>query len=1667
MRFKHLLFYFLFSVQILAAQETPISGVINEYASVNLIDYCSNAIGVDDPSGFEIGMQVILIQMKGASINSDNNGDFGDITDLGEAGFYEKNKIVNIVGSILVLEKFLLHDYDTQNGLQLVSMPVYENAITTDSVIAQPWNGSTGGIVAFEVLGELKIDAPIVVSEQGFRGGAATEVDASGCNFLQNHNDFSYEEGNWRAAPKGESIASFVNNREWGKGSQASGGGGGNNHNAGGGGGANLTPGGNGGRNNVPGAFDCKGNNPGLGGKALPEEINRIFMGGGGGAGHANGPFSVSGGNGGGIVLIKARKITRVFAGIYADGGSPGTGQNDGAGGAGAGGTILLEVDTLSADILVHAFGGNGGNIDNLNANRCFGPGGGGSGGRIMLTLPVNLPSTNFQIVGGQAGRSINSTSCEAGSNGAEAGENGIVSTFDSLEENTNLFETPQILNQPSVATVCTGNPLLLEVETSGNNLSYQWQINRGAGFENLSNDATFSGTQTPALSVTEAEADILTATFRLTIDDGCGNQLFSNNIPVEGGDIPDANFNLEINNLTLTAISVSPDDADTYFWDFGDGNTSTDTTPTHIYDRGGDYPVKLVISNSCGRDSLTQIITAVGLVPTAAFSYSDTTGCGPVSVNFFNESTSDAVSFQWTFLGGMPATSMEEDPVIVYESEGTYQVRLIVANIDGAADTLIREINVVFTPEPTADFDFVIDGLNVSFENLSQNASDAFWDFGDGVMSMDTSPVHNFPATGSYDVQLIVTNLCGRDTLTVGIDVIEPPAAAFVVQNIEGCSPKVITFQNQTSGDYDRLAWSFQGGTPDFSTDENPVVTYNNNGIFEVVLVATNAGGSTTAIQSVEINLTDPPTADFIASSDDLNVEILSNPQNADSLCWFIEQDGIKIDSIEGALNAYTFENPGTYTFLLIAKNDCGRDSLRQTVEVSIQPVADFIFDTNSGCSPLAINIQNNSSFADEYEWIFEGGFPATSTEREPVVEYLESGEYVWTLIAKNSFGGDTIQAAVSIEIFERPIADFEENSIDVFSISLKSLAQDADSICWIVENQIFPGLAIDSNFTFTFPGPGIYNYGLVAKNECGTDTLRSQITIDGIPKAEFEVLNSAGCAPLTIEISSPYFSPPLLQFLQDFQITGMDGENFELDQANSLARIVTTSDKLIIQMVVGSQFGSDTLLQEINLNIDPLPIAGFNITQNGNTLNFLNQSVNAIDYLWDFGDNMSSQNANPSHTYSDLGDYQVQLIVTNDCGQDTLTQSVRVNIAPVAAFDIVEEGSCAPFEIRLLDQSEGLDNQVSYEFSGPAVLPIDEANGVYEVRGGGELEIIMTVQNELGTDVNSQTITIQGPPNAAFASQRNGLTVSFEDQSTNADDVSWNFGDGNASQEREPIHTYAEEGEYTIQMIVSNDCGQDTVSRNITVGEVLQAKFIALNSFGCSPHLVQFQDKSNGNYSTRTWSFPGGTPAASTEANPQVVYTEPGTYSVTLMISGPLGTSSSVITNLVTIVDFPKADFSYEVDGFQVRFTNLSSNSESYRWDFGDGTVSEDENPVHTYNRGGVFSVTLNASIATCGSSVTMNIPVMLTDVEDVFTSNDFRVYPNPTRENLFIESLRQDVFPLEVSLLTQQGQILMQKELNFNDYLNMSAYPSGTYYISLRNNEKQWVGRILKLE
>lgn len=324
---------------------------------------------------------------------------------------------------------------------------------------------------------------------------------------------------------------------------------------------------------------------------------------------------------------------------------------------------------------------------------------------------------------------------------------------------------------------------------------------------------------------------------------------------------------------------------------------------------------------------------------PYPLFSASVTEGCGPLTVQFTDNSDSTSV-WVWTFEGGNPAASNDQNPVVVYDSPGTYSVTLNVITNDGNQYTIEQPNLIAVLPAPTAGFTYNISGGNVSFTNTSQSGNTYQWNFGDNTTSAAQNPSHNYPTPGIYTVTLTVTNDCGSNTFSQDILILDvPPTAGFNSTVTSGCAPLTVQFTDQSQGGPNTWAWSFPGGSPATSGDQNPVVVYSTPGVYSVSLTVSNGAGSDDVVVSQLITVGEKPTADFTYEIAGSQVSFTNASGNATSYTWDF---GDNTSSSE-ASPVHTYAQGGEFQVTLTAMNDCGIAVYTETVNVEVSNVADL----------------------------------------------------------------------------------------------------------------------------------------------------------------------------------------------------------------------------------------------------------------------------------------------------------------------------------------------------------------------------------------------------------------------------------------------------------------------------------------------------------------------------------------------------------------------------------------------------------------------------------------------------------------------------------------------------------------------------------------------------
>ena len=203
---------------------------------------------------------------------------------------------------------------------------------------------------------------------------------------------------------------------------------------------------------------------------------------------------------------------------------------------------------------------------------------------------------------------------------------------------------------------------------------------------------------------------------------------------------------------------------ANSYFWDFGDGDTSTAVSPSHTFSGSGQYTVTVTAGSIAGCTATESIDITVYPLPIADAGVDSLAGCAPFSVIFPNASVMGD-HFHWDFGDG--DTSNQAMPEHTYLSPGTFSVTLTAVSAFGCVDVEYNAVTVTVYPEPEAGFfpDPYITPITEStihFIDQSEGGTSWSWAFGDGTVSTEQYPFHNFQDTGTYLVYQWVFNEWG-----------------------------------------------------------------------------------------------------------------------------------------------------------------------------------------------------------------------------------------------------------------------------------------------------------------------------------------------------------------------------------------------------------------------------------------------------------------------------------------------------------------------------------------------------------------------------------------------------------------------------------------------------------------------------------------------------------------------------------------------------------------------------------------------------------------------------------------------------------------------------------------------------------------------------------------
>lgn len=377
-----------------------------------------------------------------------------------------------------------------------------------------------------------------------------------------------------------------------------------------------------------------------------------------------------------------------------------------------------------------------------------------------------------------------------------------------------------------------------------------------------------------------------------------------------------------------------------------------------------------------------------------------------------------------------------------------------------------------------------------------------------------------------------------------------------------------------------------------------------------------------------------------------------------------------------------------------------------------------------------------------------------------------------------------------------------------------------------------------------------------------------------------------------------------------------------------------------------------------------------------NIDSVSFIDQSLGATGWTWNFGDGNSSSIQNPKHIYSSAGVYTVSLTINSVSGcQFVKSKSVTINPAPTINF--VSTLECAGAATQFTDSSTitaGAIATWNWQFGDGDSSLTNNPSHVYST--GGTYNATLTAISDSGCAASATlTVTVKPKPVVSFMSSNAcvGDTTTFTNTTTISDSSAltyqWFFGDGDSSLVQDPAHYYTGSGSYSLTLIATANNGcVDSTNSTFIVSTPATPDF-SFPSTNCRGNSVAFSDLSTGGTVTNwLWTFGDGD--SSLLQNPLHSYASSGTYTVTLRVS--IGSACfSSISKQVTVIDGPTAAFSATTAclGTATSFANSSSAPSGqtitiYAWSFGDSNTSSSSSPSHTYANAGIYQSMLTVT-------------------------------------------------------------------------------------------------------
>ncbi|WP_066408170.1 PKD domain-containing protein [Flavisolibacter tropicus] len=1020
------------------------------------------------------------------------------------------------------------------------------------------------------------------------------------------------------------------------------------------------------------------------------------------------------------------------------------------------------------------------------------------------------------------------------------------------------------------------------------------------------------------------------------------------------------------------------------YYWEFGDGSTSTDKDPTHAFAVAGDYTIKLTATNDKGCSTTKTQILKVGVANTSITAPAIT--CINEPVVFSNSSVPSPVSAAWDFGDG--TTSTEINPTKSYGAVGIYTVTLNndFGSCKGSVTKTIEVINrptVEFTADNTAN----CQPYTVNFTSNAPDAVTYDWDFGDGKTSAGKDPSHTYTAPGFYTVRLSITNKAGCTQLIEKKDYIKIKAPAVAIINLptEGCVPLRVTpvLDINTVDPITDYQWDFgDGGT---ATGKTPTYIYTKTGKFAVTLTYKTKGGCTYKITIPDgVKVGDKPNVNFSVSPTDFCASVAAQFTDLSTATppvdrWLWNFGDGTTSALQNPNHA--FDGIGKFNITLTAFSNGCPSTLTIPDMVNVKaPIARFAVDMCS--DPFTKTFADLSILPETWFWEFGDG--ATSTDQSPTHTYAAKGIYEVKLTVTNSTCSYTTKKTIKVIDDKISLAVTDDlicRNADVTYEIKGADPANVKSYNWVPNYA--PPFAGTTSWKQSYANRGTYKVDVRIRdiNDCFI-SLSQEVKVIA-PRPDFTPIKTEICIGNTVSFTDNSNPSDPAYPLTKWEVDYGDGSKESITPP-SFDHLYTKGNTYTVKMTVTDNEGCTETVTKTNLITIADPQASFTspnkLSCTTKDIQFNNTSTGVgISYQWTFGDGQSSTDIDPKINYTAEGEFDVQLVVTDGFGCIAKADSLKY----IKVYDPVAKitttgvfSSCPPLLSNFVNDSKNYIGQV-WDFGDGSKSADKNPDHFYTYPG--DYEAILTVTGNGGCiSTTKQTIQVLGPKGTFTYTDGEGCTPVKISLTGNTKDIAtfiWDLNDGNTitTPDNKIDYTYTRPGEYVPKMILKDVAGCQVpitgdhpikvydISTGLTLDKVLLCDKGEVN-LTASP-------VTNDLIESYTWTLGDGNSATGTTNTYKYGYSATGLYPVKVLVETKHHCIAEALGQ-VKIVQSPKAkitgpDQACVPATFQ--FNGHLDNSDTstlfqWSWDFANGQLSTDKDPTPImYGNDGDYAVKL----------------------------------------------------------------------------------------------------------